>query len=397
MRHLLRILAILFIVIPVFVTTAQDAEPPRYRVAEVIDLERMAGPAGTSAFLSPDGSRYAYFEPRSICLYSLPDNDEEACYAFNEEERIRPNVETVRWSRDGRYLAFQDIDALRVFIDSDIRLLDVEAGELRNLTDDGYEGRLVLNMDEFDEPVNVDIAVAWSDDNRLAVLRYPFEDPEQASATEMQIVIVDPETGETELVRDWSLQQAFLYYSIAWGGDTIAVGRVPSNRSSGGGVDLFNAETGQRDRVVRVSENLANIMSMQFSADGNYLLGYNPFYRAVFGGRLDEAEFDGLGVIQLSGGSDKRLNDDQFVIQAGFAPEGSAIAYIVQTRPGEEGGGLYIAPAPGEPGELILPMERLDGTTSLSQMHLTWAANNTIMLRNNENQTTLLVVLQQSG
>ena len=104
---------------------------------------------------------------------------------------------------------------------------------------------------------------------------------------------------------------------------------------------------------------------------------------------------DGTGIITLESGSEIPMSTDHFVAQAGFAPHGSAFAYVVQMPPGRPGGGVFISPGPGQPGERVLTIVTAAGTTPLGVMPLIWASNDTIMIRDGETQRAALVVLPQ--
>ena len=388
----LRLTSILLLLIVTVASIAQDRDTAEYRVARVIDLGVLAGPRRTAAILSPDGDRYAWFDNHSVTLFSLPENREEARYPFGEE--MSPDPDAVRWSPDGRYLAFPDHEALARFVDSDIQVLDVETGEFRNVTDDGYDGSLMTARDKPTNPVFLDVAVAWSDDGRLAFLRYPVTD--SGPAAELQIGIVDPASGETGLLAEWTPAEPYISRALAWRGNAIAVGRAPAGpQSIDTGIVLIDAESGDRERVVGVSENLRAIVSLQWSADGSSLLAYNPIYRLQYVGALERAPSDGAGVIDVRNGSEVAVDDALFVMQAGFAPEGQALAYVAQSLSDPDRSGLYIAAGPGMPGALVLPILRGDAPTPRSYAPLVWASDNTIMIRDNESLEAVLVVLER--
>jgi len=394
MRFRMTLLLISIIALSMLVSTAQEADSG-YTVVEVIDLEQLAGPVGTAVFMNPDGSQYAHFADRAICLYTLPDNEEEACY--DVPEPARPATETVRWSPDSQYIAFVDQEALRNFRDSDIQILDIAAGEIRNLTDDEYDGLFALQFDDEEATFGVDYALAWSDDNQLAVLRYPYVDGENEDSI-THIVIVDPITGENTVLVEHDFDRPFLYFSIAWSGNTIAVGEDTLSPDYGiQSIDLYDSETGDLLEEIPLSEVMYSVFSVAFSPDEDYIMAYNPLYRRrSLPHENTETELDGMNIISMDDGSESNLDSEHYVLQAGFAPEGTAIAYVVQNLLNPEESGLYIAPAIGEEAELVLQMNLPDGTTPLSYTQLMWASNNTIMIRDNETWNAMLVILEEN-
>ena len=236
-----RFICLCFVMLTAFMTVAQEADSG-YTVVEVIDLERLAGPVGTAVFMSPDGSQYAHVNRGAICLYSLPDNSEIGCYNFDGD--IRPNLETGHWSPDGQFFALIDNEPLTYLEDADVQLLDIAAGEIRNVTDDEFEGNFFFNADA-DAVFGVDVAVTWSDDNQLTVLRYPYEDGENANNV-ARIVTVDPVAGESAVLVERELESPFAYWTITRSGNRIASAEAPFQRDTDiQSIDIFDAENGE--------------------------------------------------------------------------------------------------------------------------------------------------------
>ncbi len=383
---------LLFISLLSIVSSVAQEGTSGYRVIDVIELDAMSGPAHTATFLSPDGQSYAHFSGQTVCIYTLPENEEDSCYEL--DDNIFVELESVRWSPDSQYLAFVDNDAMRRFQDTDIQVLDLESREIRNITDDGYDENFGMQENE-GESIHVDIALAWSDDNQLAVLRYSIENGESRPEG-TTVTLVDPASGEADDLIKIPTEQAFLHFTLAWSGDRIALGRFPARNDDGiEGIDIINVNSGEVEEVIPVSEHLATIYSLQFSAANDYLLVYNSRIRA--NGlmlRPDAMEMDGVGIIDLSSGEEVVVDSEHFVTQAGFSPDGEAIAYTTYMHPEQMEGGLYITSAPGETGEVVLGDINLDGTSPYSVANLTWASNNTILVRDNETWNAMLIILE---
>src|SRR4051794_25838268 len=90
--------------------------------AKATTLDLVAGPARTSAFLAPDGSRFAYFKGNNLCLYTIA-GEEGDCITLDND--IHMDMDTVRWSPDGAQLAFSE-NFIQLFRDSDIWLYDTK-------------------------------------------------------------------------------------------------------------------------------------------------------------------------------------------------------------------------------------------------------------------------------
>lgn len=385
-----RFLSVCLLLMTTFMTFAQETDSG-YQVVEVINLELFEGTTRSSIFLSPEGRHYIAISWERLCLYTLPDNEEDACYDL---ENIYPNLEKGRWSPDGQYFAFIDTDLQNFPGDADVRVLDIAAGEIRNVTDDGFDGNIFDS--DFDEAsaFTVDIAVAWSENNDLAVLRYPYENGEIVDNT-IQVVMVNPMTGESSILIEHEIENRSLYYSfasLARSDNVIAISEV--NPPDSQRIYLYDVETGNLLQEIAPSVETLYISSLQFSADNNYLLAYDPtpFSRNR---RTRETRYDGTLYIDVSNGSRYNLDQDYFVIQAGFAPEGSAVAYVVHDPTNVEREGLYIASAIGQPAELILHIDYPSATSLQAESPLMWASNNSIMIRDEESNL-MLVILEEN-
>ena len=120
-----------------------DFPPPLTERFALPDADRILS-------LSPDGTMAVAIggDRDTLCTYTVPAGDEVAC-ADLAEHGIRLRPEDVAWSPDSHTLAFAE-NALQMFVDGDLWLMDAASGELTNLTDDGFEGGLPF-LDE-DQP-----------------------------------------------------------------------------------------------------------------------------------------------------------------------------------------------------------------------------------------------------
>ena len=81
-------------------------------------------------------------------------------------ERLAIVPHTITWAPDSSAVAFSE-DTPRLFVDSDIYVFEVETGELVNLTDDGDAELDIIGGNP--QPVDVDLAPAWSPDSQHLV------------------------------------------------------------------------------------------------------------------------------------------------------------------------------------------------------------------------------------
>lgn len=149
-------------------TDAQPAAPGSFSTAVLTATESMKDyPASRLWVVSPDASRLAYTGQDGICVVTFAESGgagEPACAVITSDRPFTPRM--LSWSPDSRYVAFHE-DSFVTLVDSDIWVLDVEAGQILNLTPDGYEGSF-FPFSKISErglsSLGVDITPVWSGD-----------------------------------------------------------------------------------------------------------------------------------------------------------------------------------------------------------------------------------------
>lgn len=96
----------------------------------------------------------------------------------------------IRWSPDGSKIAL-GLYPWSVMRDADIYVMDVETGEIENLTPEstGDEATDLLGSDA--EGVNVDTSPTWLDDETLVFARHPFREDGELAVELMKINVAD--------------------------------------------------------------------------------------------------------------------------------------------------------------------------------------------------------------
>ena len=151
--------------------------------------------ADASMVLSPDGSQVAYHGDGAICIYEISEEVED-CTPLPENFRGRAPL--LQWSPDGRFVAFQE-DALRMFIDADLWIFQVEDRMIINLTDDGDAE---FGLGGFEQEIWLDTTMTWGPDNQIYLLRTSFQADDTIDDGVLELLSVDPETGSTTQVQD---------------------------------------------------------------------------------------------------------------------------------------------------------------------------------------------------
>ena len=148
-------------------------------------------------------------------------------------------------------------------------------------------------------------------------------------------------------------------------------GSAPEN-----GIWTMGLDNLEPEQAVAIEEGPDLPQNLAYSANGSYLLNINA-RGTVYGTTVSSV----VEVVDPATGEIIPLDDSQIVIGAGWSPEGSALAYLVNNPENPESSGLYISPAPGEPGHLVLAGQFAPPTSS-QRMPLVWANNDTILIGN---------------
>jgi Tol biopolymer transport system component len=128
---------------------------------------------------SPDGTMVATFhqvedKPDQICIYDVASMAEQVC---GDLDGIRAGLrqEDVVWSPDNTKLAFGE-ESFRTIIDGDLWVMDAQTGEVTNVADDSFDGKVPLG-EKTDASFSIDLLPAWRPDSAaLAFSRSPYKD-----------------------------------------------------------------------------------------------------------------------------------------------------------------------------------------------------------------------------
>jgi hypothetical protein len=230
------------------------------------------------------------------------------------------DVGSAAWSPDGRALAITDHHGLG--LEPDVWVLDVESGDLTDLTDDGIESEGISLVDPtMPEGAAVDVFPSWSaDGEQIRFLR-------KESADAVGVWSVSPSGGAPARlgVIDTSWEEV---RTVAWADDAVAWVSGPldgANREV-----LVSELAGGEPRTLLSGE----YSTLSFSVDGDFLLADQS--------GVDGAPAVGEALVVPTGGGDPVPVADGAVTYPAWGPEGHVIAYV------ESPGTLRVVGKPGE-------------------------------------------------
>jgi Tol biopolymer transport system component len=252
----------------------------------VTDVANIDVGDGMVRSVSPDGTHAIVVNgDDQLCLIPLHDTGAERCVT----EMTDPNVEWIQfaWSPDSRKVAFTESIAFRM--DSDIWVLDVASGEIRNLTDDGFEGELSPREDVPGQPDHLprDIAPIFSPDgSEIYFTRTNW--PSRAVEGDVRAVAASPsdlyrisiDGGEPILVTRLTDHSALATNGLIWGSDgTLVVALYllsaegdPTYATSLWSVDVMSGEVEE----LWVGEDDDNLVQPLATIPGGGVILYSP-------------------------------------------------------------------------------------------------------------------------
>lgn len=163
-------------------------------VIGTIELNLLGGPANRTAVLAPDGTRFIYHDGR-LCVYGILGLRGVCSPSLQDELNARIDVESIRWSPDGRYVTFSE-DALRLLRDSDIWVMDTSSGALSSYTPDPNRDKNLMR--DQDAEFTWDLFPQFTvDSKQIYFLRYQFK----GSAGNAAPTIYTVDVGTKEVTR----------------------------------------------------------------------------------------------------------------------------------------------------------------------------------------------------
>lgn len=297
-------------------------------------------PEGVAALVaySPDG-RLAVGSPdhggRELCIYAVPSAEVVSCVDLSDRF-VRFDFYDVAWSPDSSRIAFSH-RALTLLDDGDIWIMDTATGELTNVTDDGFEGRLLGEQAQtFEGRIYVDVLPRWSPDGRsLAFSRTIWSAVSELRPTELWVL--DVETGESRRVAAVAGEPGALLFGLAWApdGETIYAtrfGRDPESRAHG--IWAYDPVSGEAEQLLRQStgSGTGSPAVLNVSPDGAYLSIYYP--RLLSGTRSTMAIFALYDlargeIIPLAIPAEIDPRGEALAVSLGFNPDGETVLFAV--------------------------------------------------------------------
>jgi WD40 repeat protein len=339
-----------------------EVEPGPIAVSEVARVDVLTGPAATSSRLLPDGETLIHAQMNNFCAYTLQGVEQwcvEIVQHFGDRSGpVRVDPESITLSPDGRYLAFT-IDALRTFNDPDIWVLDLQKQQYTNLTEDRYDGSMMLSNDIPDD-LPIDLAPAWRPDGMLTFARHTHD----MSETIPSLWMVDPAGGEPEKLADFEgiPGNLNLIMSMDWSPDGTRMAFVLDNMSNPvGGLWLYEADKDNMKPLVIPPEDDPGFLRADFSPDGKSILLLTALHSIQRAQSLNEIpEISGYYVVAADSGRVTPVQADSMIMGIGWLPDGRLL-YVGYLPLAPEDGGLFVVPTGGGESVKVMDVQQHEG------------------------------------
>lgn len=358
-------------------TEAPTLDVSGLSVVSQTEIDLMAGPGGTAAYLAPDGVHFAHFDHRRICIYN--GEQQERCVELGEDMPVIDS-ETIRWSPDSRYLALTE-EFFRTFNEPDIWVIDTNDGSLRDLTDDG-QGRVSISSDTWK---NIDVFPQWLPDNRILFLRY---NRLQGTIMPPMVYVVALDGSGLQKLGTLAAANPFAIYALDVQDNRLIYGYAASSETPDNGIWISDVDGGNARQIVHAErEHLPTYVDL--SPDGRYILVGAP--GTTFTNRPEDSL---VYVVDVEAGQAMPIDPQRYVMSAGWSPTGSALIYAVFDPIQADLSGVYLSGTPGTGGRELLNGRYLGATSTLRQS-FAWAANNVALLSRSPVRGIVLAQLGQ--
>lgn len=365
------------------------------KVISTLEFDLIGGPVNSGAYLSPDGTHFAYSDRGgALCIYNVLGMQQRCSSLMDIESLGDFDPDTVYWSPDSQWVTFTT-RSLMTFRDSDIWVMNVLSGELTNLTNDGTDELGFIRPSPI--PADLDLSPRWLSDGRIIFLRYNRADD---VTTAPNLFVVSPEGGRAErigILPHGNRPVVVTKISPSMDGTKVIypVDRIDTE-NAGIWVSDLDGENAHRIWSL-VPDDLPDEMEGLYpndgdiSPDGRYALvvGINGNFSATFEPESSPIRFTELGSVA---GDVKLIDENHYVAHAGWAPNGSVLAYVVTGPLHSESAGLYLTTTPGEPGHMVL-QGNFFVPTPRTRQQIIWGVNNTILLSRREEQKLVAITL----
>ncbi len=321
-----------------------------------------------SLSLSPDGKWLAAIRGKSACLIAVDTLADKQCA---EVTTGGLDVRSFVWSPDSQRVVFTE-DLPRYMFESDIWTLDVENGQLTDLTPDNVSGSF-LKLPK-DSVALLDTMPGWSPDGQTLI----FSRSDRANAlTTLYRISVNGGTPE-KIIDAAGSGPIAVWYGPRWlsNGKIVYTINHPKQSEPTNGVWIADSNGQNARQLLAFDQQLGAPILADVSAKGDRALIW--YTAAMQYATKPNVSF--FALLDLSNGQAFPLKPSgEFIgpANAAFSPDGSKIAYVYRTL--DEQVNLVIRDVADGTEHTLLTQSGILGASTESPMQgLDWANNDTL-------------------
>ena len=340
---------------------------------KVADQGKIQLGGGRMLSLSPDGAWLAVMEGDALCVYAAGTLAQQTCANLEGRPLDR---RTVAWAPDSSRLAFTE-DVLRLMMDGDLWTLEVEGGELKNLSDDGVDGRFMQEDD-----VSLDMVPTWSRDGQTLVFARGIRVGGEWQGTALYRISAGGGKAE-ELLSVTDELPAAIWYGMGWSHDgkkiIYTVGKTQADDPDNG-IWIADQEGKNPSKLLGRTDTMG--LPVLIGVSGGAPQALIEYYEAAmrFSAEPNRAFFF---LLDLETGETQPLKQAQGEAveffgpyAATFSPDGSKVLYTYKDM--EDQYWLVVRDLAGGAENVLLTSDAPLGSGGDIGMGLQWAANDTL-------------------
>lgn len=342
-----------------------------------VDVEGVTLDGRRVVSISPDARWLALLGP-DLCFQEVASLSESGCASLpaeGAEDAPRIGERSISWSPDGQRVAFTE--DVRLGIEPDIWVVDVPAGEPRDLTDDGVRGRVTSASLAPDTPT-VDESPSWSPDGTtIAFSRYV----ERSGS--IYTVSASGEGDPSQLVTLAEDAPVVLQDSPVWTADGTALVYAPApfeRDHPAGGLYVVALDGSEPRQVLGPDPELGPAKVLGLTSDGSRAL---VFYEVA-------ASTRGLGdffyLLDIATGDRELIEPPEVDVDeravgikaAVLSPDGTKLAFAYTAGPRQSG--LAVRDLAGGPTTVLAERDPDRVPFAFSNAEMVWTKDDIIVV-----------------
>ncbi len=318
--------------------------------------------------LSPDGKWLAAARDKALCIIAVDTLADKHCVSLETGPIDR---QSIVWSPDGKRVAFTE-NLVMYFYESDLWMLDIDSGQLTNLTDDGLSGG-VLKLPK--DVSTLDTMLTWSPDSQTLL----FSRSARSGSTALYQISANGGTPQ-KVLDIQGKGMAGVSYGPRWlpNGKIIYTVHHSPFADPVNGVWIADSNGQNAKQLLKFTDRQQGLPTLRaVSAKGDLALIY-------YAGALPTASKLNLSdfvLLDVNSGQTVPLmpttaGDFLSVTNATLSADGSKVLYVYWTR--DKQAHLAVRDVKGQTETNLLTQSLLYGATDSIMQGLDWASNDSI-------------------